>query len=683
MQTAMNTDFSFHGLTFSVSGDVIRLKSMDAFGGGNAHVYQQNVLADLHISGQNRPQSLGSKQLLGSEGLKLRYVSHCIEETQLTVLQRSELVEVQTLYERKGQGFRVSHKVTNRSQAPLYLDSVPALVFHGLSAQGTANTQNVYLYRFYNSWHVECQPRKLSLFDCGLFAGGPPASKKRISGVNTGSWSSKEELPQAIIEDTATGQFLMFQIESCGSWYWEIGEWEQEVYLLAGGPNRVHNQWSKRLEPGQSFQSIAVAFAVGDSLNQVLANMTTYRREIAPKVEADSHLPVIFNEYMHLSWDNPCQERTRALAPSIKALGGEYYVIDCGWHNEEDSVYNYVGHWKESKARFPDGIKATLDHLRSLGLKPGLWIEPESFGYLCQGMDDIYDGSCFFTRNGKPVINMGRKQLDFRSEKVRGYMTSVLERMILQYGVEYIKIDYNQDCGDGTELDSSSPGDGLLEHTRAYCRWLKELMERYPWVLFENCGSGGCRMDYQMLSLHPLQSTSDQTDYRRYPYIAGNMLSALLPEQAGVWSYPCSIEDPTAEDVIFNMVNSFLGRIHLASDIRKLDQIGTALVAQGIRYYNALTPWKKQSVPYLPLGFTDFSQPYVTSGFFSGGKLFLAVWNLEHTGNIVIPLDGLRLSSARQGYPDAEQFPTDFKLVGHTLTVRFDEPYRARFFELT
>ena len=131
--------------------------------------------------------------------------------------------------------------------------------------------------------------------------------------------------------------------------------------------------------------------------------MTKYRRCIAGKCAVDAYLPTIFNEYMHLSWDSPTEENTKKVAPVVAKTGVEYYVIDCGWHNEEDGdkVYPYIGQWKESKARFPHGVRATTDFIRSLGMKPGLWIEPEIIGIQCQEMLDYYDDDCFLQRNGK------------------------------------------------------------------------------------------------------------------------------------------------------------------------------------------------------------------------------------------------------------------------------------------
>jgi alpha-galactosidase len=107
--------------------------------------------------------------------------------------------------------------------------------------------------------------------------------------------------------------------------------------------------------------------------------------------------------------------------------------------------------------------------------------------------------------------------------------------------VGYFKFDYNLDITQGTDLpnpaisnSSTSPfisshvshGSGLLEHNRAYLAWANCFFTRFPQLVIENCSSGGQRMDYAMLSVHPLQSTSDQEDAVFYAYISAS------------WAYP-------------------------------------------------------------------------------------------------------------------------------------------------
>lgn len=118
----------------------------------------------------------------------------------------------------------------------------------------------------------------------------------------------------------------------------------------------------------------------------------------------------------------------------------------------------------------------------------------------------------------------------------------------------------------------------MLEHERAYLKWLEGVWMRYPDLIIENCSSGGLRMDYAMLSRYSIQSTSDQDDYRLYATIAANAPTAVTPEQAAVWAYPMNHEEKISqrelkEETVFNMVNAMLLRIHQSGHLAKLDEM--------------------------------------------------------------------------------------------------------------
>ena len=657
------------------------------------------IIAEVQIAGENHDAHCGAKQYLSSEGKKLKYISHYLTKNEFVILQRSELIEVKTHFIGyiNTNGVRVYNEVKNISGNEITLEHVSSFVYYGLEKNDVENLQNLYFYRFTNSHHVECQPIRLNFFDLGLTAGNNK-SMKRISGFNTGSWSTKEELPQGIIENSKTGEFIFFQIESNNSWYYEIGDCDGEIYINAGGPNQQFNGWSKKLKPDESFKSVKAAVCFGKSLDEVIGEMTKYRRHIVKKNKIDENLPTIFNEYMHLSWDSPFEGQTKKIAPLVKAMGIDYYVIDCGWHNEEDGniIYPYVGQWKESKKRYPSGIKSIIGYLHGLGLKAGLWLEPEIIGYLCEDMQRYYDDGCFLKRNGKRITVMGRQFLDFRKNKVTDYLNGIICKLVENYGVDYLKFDYNEDCGAGTESDSDSLGDGLMKNGEAYLDWVNSIMDKYPNIIIETCSSGGLRMDYKTLSYFPLVSTSDQTKYYKYPYIAGNILSAVLPEQAAVWSYPVDTlgeanmtfktdfaevnNRVTEEAVIMNMVNSFLGRMHLASHLELLNEKKQAFVKEGVEYYKKLSKAKKHGIPYFPLGFTDFSKTVVASGFRTEEKLYLAVWNLSSSLKDIKLKLNYKIKNIKVAYPRNNKL--DYFSDEETLTVKFDKGLQARFFEI-
>ena len=692
----MSREFRFGKMKFSIIDEKIYMTEFGTFQSIDENDISSGAyrFAEVQVEGEHKNSHEGIKMNISSEGALFKYVSHKIEEDILEIIQRSELLEVRSVFQcySDTDTIRTYTKVKNISNKDLVLEEVSA--FKGMNFGKIEDAKDIYLYKFYQGHHTECQPRRLSLFDLGLIRYSGTGSK-RVSSCNVGSWSTKEELPQGIIE--YNGNFTMFEIESNHSWYYEISDDDTRLYLYLSGANSSFGNWTKRLKPNQVYETVKAAVAFSDSLNGVLGEMTKYRRHIKGICEADKHLPTIFNEYMHLSWNNPAETTTKLYAPIVADMGIEYYVIDCGWHNEEPSheIYRYVGQWKESKTRFPSGVKATTDYIRSLGMKAGLWIEPEIVGYQCKEMLDFYDKDCFICRDGKKVCTMERYFLDFRNQRVIDYMTETIRRMVEEYGADYIKLDYNQDMGVGTELCSDSTGEGLEQCAQAYLKWIDDIRKRYPNVLFETCASGGHRMDYETLSHFSIVSTSDQTAYKWYPYIVGNILSAVLPEQAAVWSYPVDswgepndkflpdfrwVNDHISdEQVIMNMVNSFLGRLHLASHLELLNDTKKALVKEGVAYFKHLSDIKGKALPFMPNGFCNYGDTFVVSGLEADAKIYLAVWNLGEAGEKQIEL-GTLIKSAKISYPKTN--PLEYFINGSCLQISFTEDYQARFFEI-
>ena len=683
--------FQFKDLTFEISDDKIYLARV-----GNIAVSDGNGFCEVQIAGENKNSHLGVKMINSSEGGRLKYVSHEITDGKLEILQKSELVEVTTRFvsHTDSNAFQVTSEVKNISHESIVLEEVSSFVMFGIGSLNTAD--KIKLTRFFQSHHTECQPETHTLSELGLIR-GVAMNQARVAFCNVGSWSTKEALPQCIIHDGSSGESLMFQIESNNSWYYEIGSKKGKYYLYLGGANATHGGWSKKLGCGEVYKTVPISIALGNDLNSLLGEMTKHRRHLAGKCLPDENLPSIFNEYMHLSWDNPTAENTKKYAPTVADLGIQYYVIDCGWHNEENGniIYPYVGQWMQSNKRFPDGVRATTDYIRSLGMKAGLWIEPEIIGFKCADMIDYYDDDCFLQRHGKRICTMNRYFLDYRHPKVIDYMTETIRRMVEDYGADYIKMDFNEDCGIGTDLRALTPGEGLESHARAYLAWVDSVRKRFPQVLFETCSSGGMRMDYGTLSHFSIVSTSDQTSYLRYPYIAGNILSAVIPEQAAVWSYPVGTDTPgftldrewvnnniSDEQIIMNMVNSFLGRMHLASHLELLDKDKLSLIKEGIEYYNSISANKKQALPYLPFGFTKFGKGAVASGLITDKKLFLAVWNLGGERELCIPLSELSPKTARISYPRSEKYEIGLEISDGCLKISFTEDRQARMLEI-
>ena len=205
----------------------------------------------------------------------------------------------------------------------------------------------------------------------------------------------------------------------------------------------------------------------------------------------------------------------------------------------------------------------------------------------------------------------------------------------------------------------------------------KEIFKAHPDLVIENCGSGGQRMDYGMLKLLSLQSTSDQTDYIYNSYIGVNVASAVTPEQAGMWVYP--YEDDR-EHVIYNMVNGLLLRPYISGMVWKMSEENLKLMAEGIALYKQIRDGIKDGVPIFPLGFADLESKQLVYGIKTEDRVYLAVL-APKTEKVEIPLEfEKKIEKVTVIYPG--NVDCKFSYNNEKLSVELPQEKCARLFEI-
>lgn len=577
--------------------------------------------------------------------------------------------------------------VTNKGSEPQTLEYVSSFCLTGIEKEGVLpQDRKMEIGVCHNSWQRELQWKTYTLPQAGLEQAQSldyQHSSKVFACTNVGNWSAKEYIPMGCLTNKETGSYLFWQIENNGSWHWEISDREGHLYLQLSGPSEIESHWSKDLKPGDSFTSVPCAVGVNaEGFDEAMGELTKYRRAIRRRNRDNKTLAVIFNDYMNCLWGDPTTEKELPLIDAAADAGCDYFCIDAGWY-AEGNWWDWVGEWQENRRRFPNGLKEVTDYIRKKGMIPGVWLEIEVMGIRCPMVDEVCDDSWFFMRHGKRVFDRSRYQLDFRNEKVRNYADSVIDRLVREYGVGYIKMDYNIEPGIGTETNADSAGDGLLGHERAYLAWLDGVFKRHPDLIIENCSSGGLRMDYAMLSRYSIQSTSDQDDYRRYCTIAANAPLALTPEQAAVWSYPMWGGD--REEVVFNMINAMLLRIHQSGHLGNIDEQSKALVKQGIRVYKQIRRDIREGLPFWSLGTSSFSDEWVSLGLRCEKCAYIALWRRESAEDCVsLPVVFLKGKNVRVSciYPDFNEERFEWHKENGQLAVKLSKPYTARLFKL-
>jgi alpha-galactosidase len=640
----------------------------------------------LHVTGEDVDDHHGLKLTGGLPGQRLVYVGRRLEARSLgpqhVLVQESAAhgLLVESFYEMVDgvPVIRRRTRLTNRGPRPLGIEWLSSATLHHFAHLAPSPPEERLRIHFcHNSWQAEGQWRAFSPSRLGLVENG----EFSLSGAfftNVGTWSTMRYLPMGMIEDRELHLTWFWQIEHNGAWHFEVSNSsDKSWYLYLGGPDAPHHQAWKRLAPGETSESVPVAVGcVRGGFDEAVAALTAYRRAACRRPHPSYRkAPVVFNDYMNCLFGDPTTEKERPLIEAAAAAGCEYYVIDAGWYaRRNENWWPTVGLWEPSPDRFPDGIAALLGEIRARGLVPGLWLEIEVAG-VDSPLEDRPD-SWFFVRHGRRVVDHGRFLLDFRNPEVRAHADSVVDRLVREYGVGYIKMDYNVTGGVGTETDADSAGQGALEHERALLAWLDAVGARYPELVIENCASGGGRMDYAMLSRLQIQSSTDQTDYRRYPAILVGAMAGVLPEQLAAWSYPKA--DGDADEASFNMVTALLCRIHQSGHLARLPPASLAQVKAALRVYKQhIRDGLARATPFFPLGMPDLTDPCspVALGLAQPDQTLIGVWRLAGPDPAVV------VSTPGADGAASVLFPTDLGISlerrGGALVLSFPRPHMA------
>ena len=670
----------------------------DSLDGGEGELVPKTErynLVEIMISGQDRPgERHGNKYISTAPGYRLKLKSFDDSRNEkgrkLTITQTDDICGVDVVSHIQFYDgistVRSWTDVTNIGTEPQGLEYVSSFAYTGIEKEGLLSTDDkMEVYIPHNGWQREMQWESYTFPELGMAMCQPAQiqrSSKTISCSNVGNWSTKEYLPMALLQNTETGSNLFWQIENNGSWHWEISDQMGNYYLQLSGPTETESHWWKNLQPGETFTTVPVAVgAVVGGFDEAMGELTKYRRVIRRKNEDNEKLAIIFNDYMNCLWANPTTAKELPLIDAAHKAGCEYFCVDAGWY-AKGHWWNNVGEWLPSYERFPNGLEEVMDYIRSKGMIPGVWLEIEVMGIFCPKAERVSD-DWFFQRHGKKVHDRSRYQLDFRNPEVVAHADEVIDRLVRDYHVGYIKMDYNIEPGIGTELNADSVGDGLLEHERAYIAWLDSVWARHPDLIIENCSSGGMRIDYAMLSRHSIQSTSDQDNYLHYASIAANAPAGLTPEQSAIWSYP--MKGNTREEAVFNMCNAIMQRIHQSGHLAEIPEEDFNLVKEALDYYKTIRQDIKVSLPFWPIGTSRFADEWISLGLKTDHKAYVAVWRRNAKDDTcVLPINHLIGEDVKVkcAYPAVNDTKFVWNKEEGNLTVKLESPICARIFEL-
>jgi alpha-galactosidase len=281
---------------------------------------------------------------------------------------------------------------------------------------------------------------------------------------------------------------------------------------LQAGLNPFDSSWL--LEPGESLQSPEAVLVFSGSgygsLSRILHRL--YRMRLVRGEWRDAARPILINnwEATYFGFD---ADKIEAIARAGRDLGIELMVLDDGWFGRRDSDNCSLGDWVVDRRKLPAGLADLVRRVTGLGMRFGLWFEPE----MVSPDSDLYRAHpdwCLHV--GGRHRTTGRQQLilDLSRPEVCDYVVQAVCDVLASAPITYVKWDMNRHQ---TEVGSAGrAADRQRETSHRYMLGLYDAMERitsaFPHVLFEGCSGGGGRFDPGILYYMPQTWTSDDTD---------------------------------------------------------------------------------------------------------------------------------------------------------------------------
>ena len=327
--------------------------------------------------------------------------------------------------------------------------------------------------------------------------------------------SSSQQNPFVILKRPETteysGEAYGFSLVYSGNF---LAQAEVDVYdvtRFSMGINPRNFSW--RLEPGASFRTPEVLMTYADDgLNGLSGTIhTLLRSRVARGYWRDRPRPVLLN-----NWEATGMEFTEddivRIARKGAEVGVELFVLDDGWFGHR-TEYSGLGDWFVDRSKLPNGVKGLADRINALGLKFGIWIEPEM----------VNEDSELFRTHPEYVLctpdrskSLGRNQLvlDFSNPEVVDYIYDMLMKAFDGANISYIKWDMNRSITEcySAALPPEKQGEVYHRYILGVYSLYEKLIAAYPELLFESCASGGCRFDAGMLYYAPQAWCSDDTD---------------------------------------------------------------------------------------------------------------------------------------------------------------------------
>lgn len=443
----------------------------------------------------------------------------------------------------------------------------PVTVFKLASLQLDLNGKDYLVTTFDGSWAAERRRHDRPVPD-GLF----------INQSRTGS-SSALHSPMLLVSDKSG--IFGFNLLWSGNHKESVESCAFRLTRIIVGENDF--LYRVRLDGGERVLSPEAVMCRAEKDDDLTEQMHTFvNRHILPPRFRALPRPVLLN-----SWEG-CGfrfdgEKILSMAKKARRLGAELFVLDDGWFGNRNDDTSSLGDWT-ANAEKTGGLAPLSARIRRLGLKFGIWIEPE----MISENSDLFRAHPEYamTVPGRsPYRHRNQLMLDITLPAVKRFVIESVSSVIRESHADYVKWDYNRNM-----TDLPSDRGASVHYFRRYILSLYEIFaevtRRFPEVLFEGCAAGGGRFDLGILCFMPQIWTSDNTDARERLEIQFNT-ARLFPQStmgAHVSACPNSFTgNSTPLETRFNTACG--GNLGYELDPEKLSEKDCGTILRQIRFY--------------------------------------------------------------------------------------------------
>ncbi len=269
-----------------------------------------------------------------------------------------------------------------------------------------------------------------------------------------------------------------------------------------------------RLDAGEEFFAPEAILQYSD---EGIGGMTRdshdfFREYVIPKRWARADMPVLINSWEAAYYDFD-DDRLLEIASAAAKLGIEMFVMDDGWFGRRNSDSTSLGDWFVNEEKIKGGLKSLVDRINALGMKFGIWIEPE----MVSKDSDLYrtHPDWALSLNGRePGMCRNQFVLDLSRSEVADYVYEKVYDVLSSANIEYVKWDMNRPIAEIGNASLPADRQGEIAHRYVLALYMLQarLIKDFPNLLIENCSAGGARFDAGMLCYSPQIWCSDNTD---------------------------------------------------------------------------------------------------------------------------------------------------------------------------